>query len=363
MLSGVLLIGALQRRLRIGGWVVLPLAFYLYAICLACGTTGAIVVVGSLFTVWIGGTAVGLAVQNGVSKLLIVCAGGCALLSSFVANLCGFDAYNEYQSIETGYVATTRFSGLMGNQNDLAIAAAVFAFLAIVLLDRNYVLKTTMVVFCIYATWLSGSRTGLMASLVLAVLLAIYPLVYMPQVRQKYVFILTVVLVGLAPVVAGWIWKYGADIEVVKRTLAITTGREGSFEERKYFIGMGWDLFRARPVLGYGLDSFRVVSGTGRYSHNNFVELLVSGGLLFLVLFYSHHVVIARITLAMPGKMRYWLLGFIVYLMAQDMACIAFGSRSIVLALILLLVRMREQVFGFSRAPYARSTRWFKYFG
>ena len=361
MLSGTLLIGVVQKRIRVGGWVILPLAFYLCSIFLACGAAGAGVLLGSLFTVWIGSTAVGLAVQNGVSKLLIIYAGGCALLSSFIANLYGFDAYNEYQSIETGYVSTTRFSGFAGNHNDLAIAAAVFAFLAIVLLGRNYVLKTAMVVLSIYATWLSGSRTGLMACLVLAVLITIYPLLYMPVVRQKYVLILTVAVIGLAPVVVGWVLKYGADIEVIKRTLAITSGSEGSFEERKYFIGMGWDLFLAHPLLGYGLNSFRVVTRTGRYSHNNFIELLVSGGFLFLALFYLHHVVIARIALAMPGRVRYWVLGCILYLIAQDMVCVAFGSRSIVLALILLLVQMREQAFRFGKA-HARSTRWFTYF-
>lgn len=85
MLLGTLLTGVLHRRLRLGDWVILLLMFYLYSIALSLGeVSGGAVSVGMLFTVWVGCTAVGVAVQNGVSKLLIVYAGALALLSSFI---------------------------------------------------------------------------------------------------------------------------------------------------------------------------------------------------------------------------------------------------------------------------------------
>ena len=70
--------------------------------------------------------------------------------------------------------------------------------------------------------------------------------------------------------------------------------KEGSFNERAQMISMGLNWFTERPLLGYGLSNFRILYGQAMgwetYSHNNFVEILVSGGLLGFVIYYSVYV-------------------------------------------------------------------------
>ena len=65
---------------------------------------------------------------------------------------------------------------------------------------------------------------------------------------------------------------------------------EGSFNTRAEMIKLGWEAFLDRPIFGYGLNNFRTLyeqaTGLSTYSHNNFIEILVSGGLVGALLYY-----------------------------------------------------------------------------
>ncbi|MEG1756560.1 MAG: ATP-grasp fold amidoligase family protein [Clostridia bacterium] len=65
-----------------------------------------------------------------------------------------------------------------------------------------------------------------------------------------------------------------------------------SLNERMILGAVGMDAFRLRPFSGYGLDGFRFLQGSqGTYSHNNYIELLVAGGIPLLLLFYVPQVI------------------------------------------------------------------------
>ncbi|WP_225442842.1 O-antigen ligase family protein [Paenibacillus lycopersici] len=71
-------------------------------------------------------------------------------------------------------------------------------------------------------------------------------------------------------------------------------GADNSTIERSNMISLGWDLFMKRPLTGYGYDSFRyfLAKDTGRYtySHNNFIEMLVNGGIIAFLSYYGMYV-------------------------------------------------------------------------
>ncbi len=65
---------------------------------------------------------------------------------------------------------------------------------------------------------------------------------------------------------------------------------DGSFNWRRIMIESGWEWFTERPILGYGVDNFRFLLGASTgletYSHNNFIEMLVNGGIVGFVIYY-----------------------------------------------------------------------------
>ena len=47
------------------------------------------------------------------------------------------------------------------------------------------------------------------------------------------------------------------------------------------------NLIKSNWIYGYGLDTFRTFNGSfGTWSHNNYLELLLSGGIILLVIYY-----------------------------------------------------------------------------
>lgn len=64
-------------------------------------------------------------------------------------------------------------------------------------------------------------------------------------------------------------------------------GVGGSSVERMSLVQAAWGRFIERPVLGWGLGCFRLLDGSlGMYAHNNYLELLVSGGIPMALIYY-----------------------------------------------------------------------------
>lgn len=70
---------------------------------------------------------------------------------------------------------------------------------------------------------------------------------------------------------------------------ALISGNTIIDNSRNVLIINGLDLFTQKPFLGWGIGNYSIASGLGRYSHNNYIELLSSIGLLGFIVFYSLH--------------------------------------------------------------------------
>lgn len=83
-------------------------------------------------------------------------------------------------------------------------------------------------------------------------------------------------------------------VERMDGLIAMITGKgtvDSSTSARAQFITIGIDQFKKRPIFGYGMgNSGKVlvdaIGGRETYFHNNYVELLVCGGLVGTILYY-----------------------------------------------------------------------------
>ncbi len=64
-------------------------------------------------------------------------------------------------------------------------------------------------------------------------------------------------------------------------------GSGGSTIERSSLIVAAWNWFLQRPFTGWGHGCYRFLDGSlGKYSHSNYLELLVAGGIPMALIFY-----------------------------------------------------------------------------
>lgn len=62
---------------------------------------------------------------------------------------------------------------------------------------------------------------------------------------------------------------------------------DASTDTRMSMINDAWSLFLQRPILGNGLENFRLLSVYDSYSHNNYMELLSNTGIIGTLIYYS----------------------------------------------------------------------------
>lgn len=110
---------------------------------------------------------------------------------------------------------------------------------------------------------------------------------------------------------------------------------DGSVAKRELYVAKGIEIFLTRPLTGYGGGAFvKLFSedyGTSHYSHNNFVELLVSYGVIGFSAYYWIYPVIAFKSLRRLFKRDVFkVLSFtlIVTMLISHMGTVSFYSKT-----------------------------------
>jgi O-antigen ligase len=72
--------------------------------------------------------------------------------------------------------------------------------------------------------------------------------------------------------------------EFAERMASVTRySQDASIVDRFEFWRRGWEIFRANPVFGVGLNGFE--SRVGQTPHNSFIQILAEGGIVNFTLF------------------------------------------------------------------------------
>lgn len=95
----------------------------------------------------------------------------------------------------------------------------------------------------------------------------------------------------------------GVRIDNVIEVLVKGETTEASFNTREKLVEKGIQAFEKKPITGWGLDNFRyVINNGGYYAHNNFIEILVSGGLVGFIIYYLKYVYLILETFICKNK-------------------------------------------------------------
>lgn len=186
--------------------------------------------------------------------------------------LSNYLAYMEY-----GY----RMGGIVSNENTFGLVFSNATIIAVsYMLFRKQKIHIVSIIVFVFFALSSGSKKAVL--LIMAGVLAIIVLHYGVKKIYKTILISAGILVAVWLVLQLPLFK-----TIYKRLITFLSGEaDVSNDARKIMIQFGLDMFWERPLLGWGLNNYRVFYPTGQYSHNNFVELLVSGGIIAFILFY-----------------------------------------------------------------------------
>ena len=189
--------------------------------------------------------------------------------------------------------------GDMWNANDIGLKMCVGLGIALYFFyetDKNYkrlLYLATCFIFIAIAL-LTGSRKAL---IMIYGIVIIFILIKSRGLNRVYAILFIVVFsVGLYFLIMNYEPLYNVMGKRVEDMISGLFGGgtdDGSFNDRARFIEYGLRWFGNRPLLGYGIGNFSELSAAqfgemyDTYAHNNFIEILVSGGIVGFVIYYA----------------------------------------------------------------------------
>jgi len=189
-----------------------------------------------------------------------------------------------------GFGSTVNFLGVLlaFNSNMIGIYSSFTSLFYLYFYTKEKKIRYLFyILFLIFITLVTGSRKSLFFILFGS---AIELYILFPKKRIKF-FLIGLLAMGVSYLVIMKIDFFyniiGSRIENLYILMEKGNVKDGSMDAREQMKEIGLYYFKKKPLTGYGLDSYRYLPKTWEtYSHNNNVELLVSGGIYGLIIYY-----------------------------------------------------------------------------
>lgn len=147
---------------------------------------------------------------------------------------------------------------------------------------------------------IAQSRTALIEATLGIILVFIFKIRDSKNISKKLgtIVLSMLVLVGIAYAITN-LKMFSGLYDRMRSIFGLSTvHKDGSTELRNQMIQIGLDQFKKTPLLGIGFGSTLLLTekhlGLYTYLHNNFIEVLVSGGVIGFLIYYSMHWYIAK---------------------------------------------------------------------
>lgn len=265
--------------------------------------------------------------------------------------------YYGFSNILNILILNQRLGNEFANVNSIAmiISMSVIIFVYFVIFVKvKYIFLIPFVIANIVIISASGSRKALIMSIVGVFLLLLYK-------NKRNNFFITFIQWVVFIVIFYFFLKLILSFEIFQGInhrmdgmLSLFTGKgviDHSSFLRNLFIKSGIDQFMKTPILGIGINNTNVitqqVAGTSTYLHNNYVELLASGGIIGFSLYYSIYVyfVYQLLTLYKNKKSQTTILCLILIwlLLVMDYGAVSYYSKSTFFYFLIFSLQIKKE--------------------
>jgi|GEM_PF-875262 len=254
----------------------------------------------------------------------------------------------SYEVFEFG-----RFTGSLGNSNKIAKTMLLSIFASLVLLSLNStkdwfrLYNYINIILSFYIIVLTISKK--------AIILA--PLMILLSFSLKSLKLKNIVMFSLLIFVAIKLLITYSDINQLNNLTQLMEkrfdgmvnminghGGDASSQERAFLLEEGFNIFADSPIFGIGLNNARYF--LIKYTHNNYLELLIGVGIVGTALFYSMYILSIRAVYSMPQSMikRYFFVMILIILLL-DMATVTYYTKPVLFTLLYIYyVAQREEI-------------------
>lgn len=187
-------------------------------------------------------------------------------------------------------------------------------------------LSLALMLFFAFAAVLSGSKKAI---IIILVTLLLYILRSSKSHKVRNVMLAVLLLIGALYAIYNVPFLYdfvGHRFEDMLDAF-FEEGGDRSSQIRQNMMQFGMEAFAKKPILGYGPSGFAnlygFISGAAVYSHNNFIEILVSTGLVGFVLYYGY---LAKMlfTKCVSGKQPAFMKAMLIAMLVADMGMVSY---------------------------------------
>ncbi len=171
-----------------------------------------------------------------------------------------------------------RLIGITSDPNIFTFYNFTFFFFYITHLERKW--AKTGAILSGLTLLLTLSRGGILSALV-----GLFILFLTSNLKRK---IQMVIITPVIAIILNFIIKVSTNVDMFGSILERFTASDGG-SGRSIIWSRGFQLFEQNPIFGIGVYNFRAYSedlyGTGMYMHNSYMEALVEGGLIGILLY------------------------------------------------------------------------------
>lgn len=215
--------------------------------------------------------------------------------------------------------AMISMAGTLWNLNFISNLMVVSFILSLVDYGRNrkifHLFKAMVFVTVILLT---GSRQGFLCS---AVGFMLFAYLRSNKHRLRRLLLVGMSLMGIYILMVNIPFLYevaGARIQSLFRGSIEVDSVMQSDSARLKMIRSGFEWFANNPFLGYGMNNYRelysIEFGNARYAHNNYIEILVGGGLIGLCIYYNYHVRVLYRAITLYSQKHMYLTATVITL-------------------------------------------------
>lgn len=138
----------------------------------------------------------------------------------------------------------------------------------------------------------------------------------------------------------------GIRIEEMFNILSASGDGSGD-DSRLLLITNGLMWYKEAPILGVGINNFRILSSTRLfvnkffYAHNNYVELLVDIGFVGFMFYYSAYYFLFKNRRLLSRAKRIWFIAFICVLLFADMTNVSYYDPALQFVICILFSQVK----------------------